>query len=113
MKITRYIKTSSMVFAFFLIASAIISPSVAATTHQVSAKSKCVIIKSAVRKNYQLAQDIWRNQGFVVNPAKDALGLNRWPVIDSNWYVVSQYPKAGTCVKRGGSVTATVKKYSD
>jgi len=96
-----------------LISQSVTTTTTAATTTNESNKAKCVVLKNVVRKNYQLAQDIWRNQGFVINPAKDSLGLKRWPVIDSNWFVVSQYPKAGTCLRKGASVTASVRKYTD
>jgi hypothetical protein len=48
-----------------------------------------------------------------VAPAKDATGANRIPVIDANWIVVSQDPKAGTMVDAGSFITATVKKDTD
>lgn len=74
---------------------------------------KCVVVKNVVGKNYQKAQDIWRAQGFVVLPAKDATGQGRLPWIDSSWFVTAQKPTAGTCVKKNSNVRATVKKYTD
>ena len=79
----------------------------------VAAKAKCVVVKRAVGRDYQTAQDIWRGQGLVVLTAKDALGRGRFPFIDSNWVVLAQAPKAGTCVKKNSSIRATVKKYTD
>ena len=79
----------------------------------IQGKSRCVVVKSAVGRNYQTAQDIWRGQGLVIGVAKDALGLGRWPVIDSNWKVLAQTPKAGKCVAKGSTIRATVKKYTD
>ncbi len=75
--------------------------------------NKCVVVKNVVGKNYQKAQDIWRAQGFLVLPAKDATGQGRSPWIDSSWFVTAQKPAAGTCVKKNSGVRATVKKYTD
>jgi beta-lactam-binding protein with PASTA domain len=66
-----------------------------------------------VGKDYQTAQDLWRAAGLIVAPATDALGANRLPVIDSNWVVLSQVPKAGATIDSGSTITATVKKYTD
>jgi hypothetical protein len=51
--------------------------------------------------------------GLHVLPAKDATGANRLSVIDSNWVVVSQSPKADATVEVGPFITATVKKDTD
>ena len=72
-----------------------------------------VTVPNGVGKDYQTAQDLWRAAGLIVAPATDALGANRLPIIDSNWVVLSQIPKAGTKVKSGSTITATVKKYTD
>jgi hypothetical protein len=48
-----------------------------------------------------------------VAPAEDATGAHRIPVLDANWIVVSQTPKAGTQVDAGSFITATVKKSTD
>jgi hypothetical protein len=63
--------------------------------------------------DYQSAQDLWRAAGLHVAPAIDGTGAHRLPVIDSNWVVLSQDPKAGAVVERGTFITATVKKYTD
>ncbi len=86
---------------------------VSALDKSVPFAGKCVVLKNVVGKNYQKAQDIWRAQGFVVLPAKDATGQGRLPWIDSSWFVTAQKPSAGTCVKKNAGVRATVKKYSD
>lgn len=70
-------------------------------------------VPRGVGLDYQSAQDLWRAAGLHVAPAKDATGANRIPVIDSNWIVVSQDPKAGSMVEAGSFITATVKKDSD
>ena len=83
------------------------------TTAPASYAAACVRVKSVVGKNYQTAQDIWRAQGFTVLPAKDGKGLGRLAWNDSNWKVISQSPKANTCVKKYSSVRATIVKYTD
>lgn len=46
-------------------------------------------------------------------PETDALGVNRIPVLDTNWLVVGQDVPAGTQVQSGSPVTMTVKKTTD
>jgi hypothetical protein len=70
-------------------------------------------VPNGVGLDYQSAQDRWRAAGLHVLPAVDATGAHRLPVIDSNWIVLSQKPKAGTKVASGSFITATVKKSSD
>lgn len=80
---------------------------------QSSQAASCVKVKSVIGKNYQTAQDIWRAQGFAVLPAKDGKGWGRIAFIDSNWKVINQSPKAGTCAKKYSGVRATIIKYTD
>ena len=75
--------------------------------------ASCIKVKSVVGKNYQTAQDIWRAQGLWVVPAKDGKGWGRASWLDRNWKVISQSPKAGTCVKKNSDVRATIVKYTD
>jgi hypothetical protein len=76
-------------------------------------KAAKIEVPRGVGLDYQSAQDLWRAAGLHVAPAKDATGANRIPVIDSNWVVVSQDPKAGSMADAGTFITATVKKDSD
>ena len=76
-------------------------------------KTAKIEVPSGVGLDYQSAQDRWRAAGLHVAPAKDATGANRIPVIDANWVVVSQSPKAGSVVADGSFITATVKKDTD
>ena len=78
-----------------------------------SQAASCVKVANEVGKNYQAAQDKWRSQSLVVMPAKDGKGLYRVAWIDKNWKVVSQSPKAGTCMKKYSSIRATILKYTD
>ena len=72
-----------------------------------------IVVPSGVGLDYQAAQDTWRGAGLHVAPGVDATGANRLPLIDSNWVVLSQNPKAGTKVDADSIITATVKKFTD
>lgn len=88
----------------------------AATTSAVVPRSSTkttIVVPNGVGMDYQSAQDLWRAAGLHVAPAIDGTGAHRLPVIDSNWVVLSQDPKAGAVVERGTFITATVKKYTD
>jgi beta-lactam-binding protein with PASTA domain len=92
------------------------TPSAEATTSKATTqapKAAKIEVPRGVGLDYQSAQDLWRAAGLHVAPAKDATGAGRLPVIDSNWIVVSQDPKAGSMVETGSFITATVKKDSD
>jgi beta-lactam-binding protein with PASTA domain len=81
------------------------------TTRPVTAvKVAKIKVPNGVGLDYQSAQDRWRAAGLHVLPAVDATGKHRLPVIDANWIVLSQDPKAGKKVNRGTFITATVKK---
>jgi len=75
--------------------------------------AKIITVPDAVGMNYQRAQDLWRGKGLVVLPANDASGQDRWALLDSNWYVVGQKPAAGTQIKDGGTIRASILKYGD
>lgn len=51
-----------------------------------------------VGKNLQLAQDKLQSLGSWVLDQEDASGLDRFQILDSNWKVCSQKPKAGKVV---------------
>lgn len=72
-----------------------------------------IVVPDGVGMNYQSAQDAWRAAGLHVAPATDGTGAHRLPIIDSNWVVVAQDPKAGSKVPKDAFITATVKKYTD
>jgi beta-lactam-binding protein with PASTA domain len=82
-------------------------------TSAAKAVASKITVPNGVGLNYQEAQDTWRTAGMHVAPATDATGANRLPLIDANWVVLSQDPKAGTRVAAGSMITATVKKNSD
>ena len=103
-----------MIKKFLSITTALVLVGGFSTTSLAPAQAaSCIKVKSVIGKNYQTAQDIWRAQGLWVVPAKDGRGLGRTPWLDRNWWVISQSPKAGTCVKKNSDVRATILKYTD
>ena len=87
------------------------APAPAATT-PVAAPGQ-IVVPDGVGMNYQSAQDAWRAAGLHVAPATDGSGAHRLPIVDSNWLVLAQDPKAGSMVPEDSFITATVKKYTD
>ncbi len=71
------------------------------------------LVPDVTGMDYQAAQDLLRANGLVVMPATDGLGANRLPVIDSNWYLVSQDLQPGSTVDAGTAITCTILKYTD
>lgn len=89
------------------------APSKTSQTRSGGDTAAAIKVPNGVGLDYQSAQDLWRSAGLHVSPAKDGTGANRLPVIDANWVVLGQTPKAGSKVPAGSFITATVKKYSD
>ena len=72
-----------------------------------------ITVPDGVGLDYQSAQDEWRAAGLHVAPADDATGAHRLPLVDANWVVLAQDPRAGSEAPAGSFITATVKKYTD
>ncbi|MBW9214767.1 hypothetical protein KV102_07905 [Mumia sp. zg.B53] len=70
----------------------------AAPTEASSTASETFRMPRLVGTNLQLAQDKLQHLGSYVLDQRDALGLDRFQVLDSNWKVCSQKPKAGRTV---------------
>lgn len=66
-----------------------------------------------VGKNLQLAQDILQNEGSYLLDQTDALGLHRVQLVDSNWKVCTQSPKAGKTVGVDAMVTLAAVKLDE
>lgn len=66
-----------------------------------------------VGENLQLAQDLLQKNGSYVLDQEDALGLDRLQVLDSNWQVCKQSPKAGTKVAIDAMVTLSSVKLTE
>ena len=67
-------------------------PSAAATP---AATSELFAMPDLVGENLQLAQDKLQARGSYIVDQQDAAGLGRVQVLDSNWKVCAQSPKAG------------------
>ncbi len=61
----------------------------------VEAPPETFTMPKLVGKNLQLAQDILQKEGSYLMDQQDAAGLDRIQVMDSNWKVCTQKPKAG------------------
>ncbi|NHA66847.1 PASTA domain-containing protein [Phycicoccus flavus] len=66
-----------------------------------------------VGKNLQLAQDILQSKDSYLLDQEDAAGLDRIQVLDSNWKVCSQDPKAGTKVSIDALITLSSVKLDE
>lgn len=66
-----------------------------------------------VGENLQLAQDILQKEGSYVLDQEDALGLDRIQVLDANWTVCKQSPKAGKKVSVDEVVTLSSVKLTE
>ena len=78
--------------------SAAVTPTpaeVAPSAEPVEAAPETFTMPKLVGKNLQLAQDILQKEGSYLMDQQDAAGLDRIQVMDSNWKVCSQKPKAG------------------
>lgn len=72
-----------------------------------------VTLPSLVGMNHQEAQDTLQAKGLYNLHERDCKGLGRILLIDSNWRVVRQTPKAGTRVSENRPITLCSVKYTD
>ena len=66
-----------------------------------------------VGENLQLAQDMLQEVGSYLLDQEDALGLHRVQVLDSNWKVCKQSPKAGKKVAIDATITLSAVKLDE
>ncbi|MBE1466362.1 PASTA domain-containing protein [Kibdelosporangium phytohabitans] len=71
------------------------------------------VVPDVIGKNHQEAQDTLQASGFYKLREEDATGRDRSLIIDRNWVVVEQVPKAGTVLDPRENVTLKSKKHSD
>jgi hypothetical protein len=71
------------------------------------------IVPNVVGKNHQEAQDTLQAAGFYSLGEEDATGKGRNLLVDRNWVVVEQSPKAGAVLDPKQKVTLKSKKYDD
>ncbi|WP_350274958.1 PASTA domain-containing protein [Kribbella sp. HUAS MG21] len=63
--------------------------------------------------NHQLAQDTMQAAGFYNLAEEDASGQGRLLIVDRNWVVVSQQPKAGTRAPADTTIILRSKKMGE
>lgn len=71
------------------------------------------LLPDVVGKNHQEAQDALQAAGFYKLKEEDATGRGRSLIVDRNWVVVEQVPKAGSVLDPKEPVTLKSKKYTD
>ncbi|MFB4320686.1 PASTA domain-containing protein [Actinomadura sp. 21ATH] len=70
-------------------------------------------VPNVVGKNHQQAQNEMQAAGLYVLAEVDATGQGRTMILDRNWEVVRQSPKAGTRVTPDTRITLYSKKVTD
>jgi hypothetical protein len=68
------------------------------------------IVPNVVGKDHQFAQDTMQAAGFYNLSEEDATGAGRTIVLDRNWIVVTQQPRAGTRASPDTTIILRSKK---
>lgn len=71
------------------------------------------MIPDVVGVNHQLAQDTMQAAGFFNLTEEDATGAGRALIVDRNWVVVSQQPRAGKRMPSDTTIILKSKKLDD
>jgi hypothetical protein len=67
------------------------------------------IMPDVVCLNLQEAQDLIQDQGVFYSRSKDASGLGRNQIVDSNWVVIEQNLKPGEPFSEGDALLGVIK----
>jgi hypothetical protein len=79
-----------------------------------SSEADCVEVPDVVGlSDLQLSQDTLQAAGFYVMDQEDATGQGRAQLLDRNWVVTRQDPKAGECVDTSTTITTYAKKHGE
>jgi beta-lactam-binding protein with PASTA domain len=70
-------------------------------------------VPNVVGMNHQAAQDRLQASGFYNLRERDCTGRGRLLILDRNWRVVRQSPKAGRRISTNRAITLCSVKYSD
>jgi hypothetical protein len=92
------------------------SPSLTASatpTETQTAPGDTFVMPGLVGQNLQLAQDRLQALGSYVLNQEDALGLDRFQIIDSNWKVCRQTPQEGAVLPMDTRVTLYAVKLDE
>ncbi|WP_329087908.1 PASTA domain-containing protein [Actinomadura citrea] len=88
------------------------TPTVSPSSTKVPAAKK-VRVPNVVGKNHQTAQNIMQAAGLWMLQEEDATGQGRMLILDRNWQVVRQKPKAGTSVAPEATIILYSKKIGE
>ncbi|SNR91771.1 PASTA domain-containing protein [Actinomadura mexicana] len=75
--------------------------------------TKKIRVPDVVGKNHQTAQNIMQAAGLWMLQEEDVTGQGRMLILDRNWQVVRQKPKAGTSVTPEATITLYSKKIGE
>lgn len=78
-----------------------------------SGDSGKIKVPNVVGKSHQFGQDAMQEAGLYMLAEEDATGQDRMLLLDRNWVVVKQRPKAGSRVSEDTTITLYSKKYTD
>ncbi|MGH2958781.1 MAG: PASTA domain-containing protein, partial [Solirubrobacterales bacterium] len=78
-----------------------------------SGSSGKIKVPNVVGKSHQFGQDAMQEAGLYMLAEVDATGQDRMLILDRNWVVVKQRPKAGSRVSEDTTITLYSKKYTD
>ncbi len=70
-------------------------------------------VPDVVGKDHQLAQDTMQSAGLYNLSEEDATGEGRFMLIDRNWVVVEQSPRAGSRVAEDATIVLRSKKVGE
>lgn len=70
-------------------------------------------VPNVVGQNHQAAQNAMQEAGLFMLAEEDATGQGRMLLMDRNWVVVKQDPKAGTVVDANATITLYSKKQGE
>lgn len=90
------------------------SPSTASASPSASpTPPRKIKVPDVVGMNHQAAQDLMQSRGLYMLQEEDATGQGRMLLLDRNWVVVRQSPKAGTRVTEDRTITLYSKKIGE
>ncbi|NDU74053.1 PASTA domain-containing protein [Actinomadura sp. DSM 109109] len=75
--------------------------------------AKKIRVPNVVGENHQAAQNAMQAAGLWMLQEEDAIGQGRMLILDRNWQVVRQKPKAGTRVAPEATITLYSKKIGE
>jgi hypothetical protein len=98
-----------------LVALAAAAPALAGpnTATELAPTAQVKRVPNVVGKNHQAAQDLLQRRGFFNLRERDCTGRGRLLLLDRNWKVRRQSPRAGARVSTNRAITLCSVKYTD